>query len=161
MFSYWRMWGVFSEDFRAHIKGISLHRVSDCCLKSQTNATMIQPYTQHNFASIKLCPWSKHQRFVFDSSLLFGLNIVIKDPFFITFNNIFENQVISLLWKKTCRYGYTIFLILLTKSMRDLNAHLACFSYLFQVAIDCGLEILGGQVLILKCFCMDCIPPIL
>ena len=58
--------------------------------------------------------------------------IVIKDPFFITCNDILEKQVISLPWKKMYCYGYVIFVILLFESMRKLNAQLAQFFYLFK-----------------------------
>ena len=58
---------------------------------------------------------------------------------------------IFLLWKKTSCYGYTIFLILLTKSMKKPNVQLVQFSYLFQVAADCG----SGCVEV-KYFCIDC-----
>ena len=76
-----------------------------------------------------------------DSSLSIScfLNIVIKDPFFITWNGISKKQVISPLWKKICYYGFAIFLIFLTKSMKNQNDQLANFSYLFQVEMNCGL----------------------
>ena len=71
--------------------------------------------------------------------LPFALTIIIKDPFLVTCSDIFEKRVISLLWKKTCRYGYAIFLIDFAKSTKKSNEHLAHFSYLFQVMADSGL----------------------
>ena len=50
------------------------------------------------------------------------LIIVMKDPFFFTCNDIVMKHVISLSLKKNCHYGYVIFVILLIKSMRKLNA---------------------------------------
>ena len=61
-----------------------------------------------------------HKRWV-TVQLSFTLNIVIKDTFFVTCNDIFEKRVISLSRKKTCHFWYAIFLFLLTKSMRNPN----------------------------------------
>ena len=81
---------------------------------------------------MKLYLWGKHWRSILINPLSFALNIVIKDPFFISCNYILEKQVISLIWKKTCCYGYMIFLILLTKCMGKLNAQVTYFSCFFQ-----------------------------
>ena len=78
----------------------------------------------------------------FVNSLPFVLNIVIKHKtpiFFVTCNDFLEKQVISLLWKKTY-YGYAIFIILLTKSMRNTNTQLThcfyCFFFKWQEIAD-------------------------
>ena len=57
---------------------------------------------------MKLRLWGRLLKFILDNPLPFVLNIIIKDPFFITCNDILEKQVISLSWKKTYCYGYGI-----------------------------------------------------
>ena len=89
--------------------------------------------------------------------LPFALNIVIKDPFFITCYDILEKKVNSWPWNKTFGYRYAIFLILLTNSIRNPNVLFLSFSSGGQLWIG----MCWGQVLILKYFCIDCIPPIL
>ena len=74
---------------------------------------------------MKLCFWSRLLRFIHVDPLPFALNIVIKDPFFITCNDIFEKLVISLPWKKICSYGYAIFHFLFT--MRNQTSFLFTF----------------------------------
>ena len=81
-------------------------------------------YHTHNifFLLWSLCSWL--WRFILVNPMFFALNSVKKnkqktknkDPFFITCINILEEQIISLIWKKTCHYGHIIFLILLTES---------------------------------------------
>ena len=79
------------------------------------NTAVIPPYTNHNICSMMIKLWGKLWRFILVYPLPFALNIIIKDPFFVTCNHIFEEHVISLLWKKTCCYGYAIFLVLLSR----------------------------------------------
>ena len=106
---------------------------------------VIPPNTEH-FSSLKLNLWGRLQRFILVNPLPFMLKVSKKKKkkkknfFFITCNDILEKQVISLSWKKTHHNPYTIFLILLTKSMRKPNVQLAHFSYLFQVVADCELQ---------------------
>ena len=142
-FSYWRVQGVFMEDFYAHFAAVEIMSALSVWLwfkNSKSIIPMILPYTQHNFSSMKLCLWSRLWKFILVNPLPFALNIVRKDPSFITCNDILEKWVISLPWKKTCCYGYVIFLILLTKCMRKLNAQLSHFFYPFQVIVDCRLR---------------------
>ena len=89
---------------------------------------MIPSYPQHIFSSMKFCLWDGQQRFILVNPQPFAFNMIIEDPFFITSNDILEIQVISLPWKKTCHYGYAIFLLLI-KSMRNPLAH---FTYFFK-----------------------------
>ena len=49
---------------------------------------MIPPYTQHNFSSMRLRLWSKAAKI--HSCHSTALNIFIKDPLFVTFNDILE-----------------------------------------------------------------------
>ena len=86
---------------------------------------------------IKLHFGGRLRRFVFVNPLPFVLNIVLKDPLFVTGNDILEKRVIFLLWKKTC-YRFVIYFIFLIKSMRNPNTQLDPFFYLFQVVTDCG-----------------------
>ena len=58
------------------------------------NTTMIPPYTQRSFSSMKLRLWDWLRRFIIGSPHAFELNIVIKDPFFLTCNDILEKRVI-------------------------------------------------------------------
>ena len=88
---------------------------------------------------MKLHFWGRQWRFVLVKSLTFAWNIVIEDPFFVTCNYTLKKRVISLFRKNTCRYRYTIFFILLIKTIGIWNIMLAHFSYLFQVAAHCGL----------------------
>ena len=88
---------------------------------------MIPPYTQYSFSSMKFYFWDKLQWFILVNQLRFAKNIVIKDPFFDTYNDILETLVIFLPLKMTRSYGYMIFLILLTRSMRKPNVQLAHF----------------------------------
>ena len=85
-------------------------------------------------------PWSfvlgLATEFILVNPLTFALNIDIKDPFFVICNDNFEKLVISLLWKKTCCYGYAIFFILLTKSMKKPNTQLVLFAYFFFMLLQ-------------------------
>ena len=69
---------------------------------------MIPPYTYHNFSSKKLGLWHRFEWFILVNLLPFAWNIVIKDPFFIIYNDILKKQVNALPWKKICYYGYEI-----------------------------------------------------
>ena len=121
-FSYWR---VYFE-------------VSDIVLKSQNEW---YPYDiQHTIFSIKLRFMRRLWRFILVCPLPFALNLAIKDAFFVSRNDMLEERVISLPWKKTTRNEYDIFLILFTKSMKNWNAELSHFSYHFR----------GGQLWIGK-----------
>ena len=136
----WGVWGDFLEDFHANVEAVDKKKACSECLiavlKVKMNNTAVIPfYTRHRFSSMKLHLWDRLWKF-----LSFALNFVIKDPFFTTFNDIREKWIISLHWKKTYRYGYALFLILLTQSMQNPNAQFVHFSNLFQVAADCGLE---------------------
>ena len=77
------------------------------------NIVVIAPYTQHKFSSMKLHLWGKPRISIVVNALPFALNIVIKDLFFITCNDVLEKQVISLLWKKTCPYEQESFFFFL------------------------------------------------
>ena len=59
------------------------------------DTTAIPSYSQHNFSSLKLCLWSRLWRFILVNPLPFALDIVIKHPFAVTFNDVLEKQVIS------------------------------------------------------------------
>ena len=70
---------------------------------------VIPPYTQHKF----FFPWSSTFVVVYEDSFLsiyclFVLNIVIKDSFFVTCNDILEKQVIPLPWKKTYHHHHVV-----------------------------------------------------
>ena len=117
--------------------------------------------------------WLK--RFLFLFSLIFFANVHVhfissiwfKLPkhgwilFFLIYNINTKKRVISQPWKKTCHYEYVIFLILLTKSIRKVNARLVHFSNLFKKGGRKYIEMCWGQVLIPEQFCADYIPPIL
>ena len=120
--SYWQVQDIFLEDFYAQIAAFECKSVLSVWL--------------HNFSSMKPHLWHRLWRFLVNHCLIHW-TLSQKTPYFVTCN--IEKQVISLLWKKTCHYGYTTFLILLTKSMRKPNIQLAHFSYLFQLTLDCGL----------------------
>ena len=153
-FFYWWRQGVFLKDFPMNVVVVkSLYWVSGCSLKLKfNNITVILPYKQYKFSSLKLCLWGKQCRFILVNPLHFASNIVTKDPLFVTCIDILKKRVISRSWKKTCRYRYVIFFILLTKSMRNQNAQLAHLSYLFF--LYCGR-------LWIEYFCVDYIPLIL
>ena len=105
------------------VERISQQCVFECGLNlNMNNNAVIPPYKQHNVSFIKFRLCSRLRRWICVNPLPFGLNIVINDPFFVICYDIFEKWVISLPWKKTCRYGYAISLILLAKSKRKLNA---------------------------------------
>ena len=105
------------------------------------NTVVILPYIQHNFSSFGV-DFAEIYSCQFTA---FTLNIVIKDPLFVTFYDILDKGVISLPWKKTCCYRYAIFLILLTKSLRNPNSQLAHFNYLFKMAAYCELGCNGSS----------------
>ena len=117
-FSYWWKWEIFL-DFHAYVaavKSINLHWVS-LWFK---NPKWIIPQWSHHTHSITFLQWSSTFGVCCGESSLSIHCLVIKDPFFINCNDVLEKQVISLHWKKTCCYGYAIF-ILLTKSMKNPN----------------------------------------
>ena len=116
------------------------------------NITVILSYTLHNFSSVKLHIWDRLLRLIFVNPLPFKLNIVIKDPFFVTCKDIFEKWGISLPWKKNFRSWYAVFPLFLSKSTRDPNTQLV-----FQVVTDCGLGYVEVNCLILEYFYTDCI----
>ena len=91
------------------------------------------------------------QRLIIVNLLPFALNTVIKHPFFVTHNAILENQVISLLWKKT----YTSLFFLLRVWVTQTPSLLT-----FLILLNDG-RLLRSQVLILEYFGADCIPAIL
>ena len=78
---------------------------------------------------------------------------IIKDLFVIICNNILEKPVISLPWKKTCYYGYAIFLILLTKNQYQ-KPKWSVYSFFLSLSSGNTLWIGMGcsQVLILEYF---------
>ena len=100
-----------------------------------------------------------------DSTLSFHyrflLNIVIKIRFFVTCHDISSKQVILLSWKKTCRYGYVIFLMFFPNRISNSNAQLAYFSYLFQVSADCVLGYVEFKREFSSTFVQIAFPPIL
>ena len=93
--------------------------------------------------------FSGHRKSKIVNSLPFALNIVIKDPFLLPVM-IFLRNGSDLCLERW--FGYAIFLILLTKRMRDSNAQFAHFFYLLQVATDCGLECLEVKYNFLSTF---------
>ena len=73
-------------------------------------------------------------------SIAFWVEHYHKMPILITCNNIFEKQVISLAWKKTCHYGYAIFFICLYVSTCQTRSYdfwimnaMCMFVYLFVI----------------------------
>ena len=76
------------------------------------------------------------ERLILVCPLVFALNIVIKDPDFVTCNDTLEE---CLSWKKAFHNGSAISLIILNLSMSNLNTQLAYFSYVFQVTADSWL----------------------
>ena len=100
------------------------------------NNTSVIPH--HKFSSMMLSFMGRQRRFILVNPPPFAL-IIVKIPNFSSPVIIFFKNASVLSRKKICCNGYTIFLILLTKSTRNPNAQLAHFSYLFQVVTDCGL----------------------
>ena len=97
------------------------------------NIVVIPPCMRYNFPSIKLRFLGKKLWFILASLLHLALSIFMKAPLAVTSNYIYVNKlVISLPWKKTCHYRYTIFFVFFRKSMRKPDAQHAHFSYLFQ-----------------------------
>ena len=85
----------------------------------------------HNIIFFHETPPLRHAAEIHPNNPLpFALNIVIKDPFFVSCNDILEKRVISLPWKKNCRNGYAILLVL-TRRMRKPNVQLAHFYPIF------------------------------
>ena len=65
--------------------------------------------------------------------LPFTLNIVRKAALFVTVRqDILEKRIISLPWKKTCHYGYVIFVNILTERMRKPNSLILAFLIFFK-----------------------------
>ena len=75
------------------------------------------------------------------------LYIFIKDSFFITCNNNFEQCAISLPWKKSCHNEYVIILILL-RVWRDQTASLLTF---ISWIMDCDVLRWSTNSLVLFC----------
>ena len=103
--------------------------------------------------------WSRLQRFILINLLLFALNFAIKDPFFITCNDILEKLVIFLSWKKTSQY-----ICNLPNSSYKRYEETKCSAYdtfPFSSASRLWIGMCWGQVLIPKHFWADCILPIL
>ena len=100
---------------------------------------IMSPWCHHilsiTFFSMKLCLWSKLQRFTLVNSLLLCWN---KTHFFLSPIMIFLRNGSFLSWKKT--YGFLIFIILFNKSMRKPNTQFVHFCYLFQMVANCKLE---------------------
>ena len=100
------------------------------------------------------------QRFILLNALSFVLNIVIKNPFFVTYNDILEKWVISLPWKKSCCNKYMIF-----SSFHNGYKEPRCLTCSLFWSFSNGSTLWIGmcwcQALILKYFYMDCIPTIL
>ena len=84
---------------------------------------------------MKLHLWGILQEFIFVIPTIYSFKYCHKRPIC---KDILKKWVIYLPWK-TYWYGYAIFLIFLTKSMRNPNTQLVHFSYLFEVASDCRL----------------------
>ena len=95
-------------------------------------------HTRHNFSSKKLHFWGRLRDV---NPLPFALNFVVKDSFLTISSYNLEKRVFSLPWKKICRYRCRIFFILLPKSMKNLNAQLSQFSYIFKwrQTVDCDV----------------------
>ena len=92
---------------------------------------MIPLYTKRNISSIKLRFWSWPLKFVTVNPLPFALNIVVKDSLFVTCN-----IVLSLSWKKKCRYEYSVFINILSKIMRALAPGFHTFQKVWQIATE-------------------------
>ena len=112
------------------------------------NTTLILPYTQNNFSSMKPHFRGRLRRFILVGLQSYVLNSVIKDSFFIAWMIFLRNRLFLCLERRH-RYGYVIFLILSTKSMGNPNNQLAHFFYLFQMAADYWL----GYVEVLEYLC--------
>ena len=132
---------------------LQLLRVSVCILIAveelkMNNTTVILPYIQHKFSSMKLCFWVKLQRFIFVNSLLSALNIIMKDSF--------SSPVMVFLRNESFLYfGYVIVLIF---SLRYQMPSLLTFPIFFKWW---QIGMCWSQLLTLNYFCMDCFPPIL
>ena len=110
---------------------------------------------------MKLFFWGRLWRFIFVNPLPFALNIFIKDCFlFIYFLSpvmcssslqFLEKLVISLPWKKTCRYGYAIILLRLWGIQMP---SLLTFSIFFKLQQIMDLDVLRSsanfQVLLIR-----------
>ena len=82
---------------------------------------------------MKLCLLERLQRFIFDNSLSSSLNIVIKDPYFVSWKNIREKRLISQPWKKKVdRYEYAIYPLLLQRIWGSPTLSLMTFPVFFK-----------------------------
>ena len=94
---------------------------------------VIPPYKQHKFSAMKLYLWCRLRRF---NLVIFALNIVIKDPFFITCNDILDffalKKVLSL-W--ICDFPDIW-------GLEETSSWLAFPKIFFQTVADCRLECL-------------------
>ena len=120
-FFYWRLQGVFFEDFHAHVAAGESVSVLSVWLQFKNSKDVTVRWSHYKHSRTYLawrstfgvscgdCPLSNH--------CLLPMSIVIKEPFFVPCNNILEKRVISLLWEKICWYGY-IFIFLFIKRMR-------------------------------------------
>ena len=125
--SCWMWLRIITEKHTFHLLTGRFLRFSWTCWKNKSTVSVwwqfknskwiIQRWSHHthsiDFSSMKLRFWGRLRRFILVNSLPVTLNIVIKYPFFVTCKDILEKWIISLPWKKTCCYGYAIFLILL------------------------------------------------
>ena len=102
--------------------------ILNACTKKSGNL-LKAPHT-YNFSSMKFRLWGRLQRFIHVNPLSFVPKIIIKDPFFITCNEVHKETVISQPWKKIFCCGYGIFFIFLTKSITNGNAQLTHFLYI-------------------------------
>ena len=121
------------------------------------NDTVVNlPYAQHNFSSMKLHLWGRLQKFNLVNPLPFALRIVMKDPFFITCNNIFEKQVTEREFVEMDMQTYLFF------SLRVRRSQIPSL-YIFLIFFK-GWQIMDWYVLSSRVnsqvFCMDYIPPI-
>ena len=87
---------------------VCMHWVSDriCKIRNEWYCSDL-----HRTHSITFLPWSSAfvvgcRMFILLNPLFFALNMILKDPFFVTCNYILERLVLSLPRKKSSEYGY-------------------------------------------------------
>ena len=91
-------------------------------------------------------------------SYTFVLYIVIKDLFFVTYDDILEKQVISFPWKISCHPGYVIFFIFLNEEPK----RPVCPLFLpFSSGDRLWIGMFWSQMLIVEYFWVDYVPSIL
>ena len=106
-FFYWRVRAYFFEDFLWIRWNCSECKSEFSVLLHFKNSKWIIPeWSRHKYSKIVFSPklrlLQRYQIFTLVSPLLFALNMVLKDQFFVTWNNIPKKQIISMLSMKSC-----------------------------------------------------------